>query len=145
MKETKSSSASANKPKMIVNGDTAQPKATLCCPKISTRETKPRMMICPAVILAKSRIINTNGFVNISISSIAGINGIGNFIHIGTPGVLKVCFQYALVLLPIVIKNVSNARTKVTEILPVILAPKGKKGTMPKKFPKNIKKNKVAR
>ena len=54
---------------------------------IKTKEIKLRIMMCPAVMLAKSRIIKAKGFVSIpSIST--GIN-IG-FKSKGTPGGLKI-------------------------------------------------------
>ena len=46
--------------------------------------------MCPAVILAKRRIINDIGFVKIPMISI-GIKNI--FIGTGTPGIQKICFQ----------------------------------------------------
>ena len=40
----------------------------------------------PAIMLAKSRIINANGFVKILKNSMKGINGTGTLSHVGTSG-----------------------------------------------------------
>ena len=53
-------------------------------------EINDTTIICPAVILAKSRIINAAGLINIPAISI-GIK-IG-YKAIGTPGGVKICFQ----------------------------------------------------
>ena len=53
---------------------------------INMMAQKHSAIACPANILAKSRTIKARGFVNIPKSSIIGINGIGNFIQVGTSG-----------------------------------------------------------
>ena len=55
-------------------------------PKIKIKLTNTVTIMCPAIMLAKSRTINTNGFVITPVSSTMGINGIGNFNHQGTSG-----------------------------------------------------------
>lgn len=57
---------------------------------INIREIKLIIIICPAVMLAKSRIINEKGLVNIPINSIGAKK---SFIGTGTPGAQKICFQ----------------------------------------------------
>ena len=49
-------------------------------------------MACPAIMLAKSRIIRAKGFVKIPTNSITGMMGIGAFNHVGTSG-QKISFQ----------------------------------------------------
>ena len=49
-------------------------------------------MACPAIILAKRRIIKAKGLVNIPKNSITGMIGIGAFSHVGTCG-QKISFQ----------------------------------------------------
>ena len=77
--------------------------------------------------------------------SIIGKSGMGNLSHQGTPGALKICFQYALFPLKEVIKKVNSANTAVTPMLPVTLAPPGKKGISPIILAKKIKKKIVSR
>ena len=65
--------------------------------------------MCPAVIFANKRTIKANGLVNIPIISTGHMikyNGVGT-------GGAKMCPQYALFALKVVIKNVINAITKV--------------------------------
>ena len=75
-------------------------------------------IICPAVIFAKRRIIRAKGLVNIPIISTGIIIGAS---QTGTPGVLKICCQYPLFPLRVVMRKVMVASTKVTAILPVTL------------------------
>ena len=49
-------------------------------------------MACPAMMLAKSRIIRAKGLVKIPTNSITGMMGIGAFSHVGTSG-QKISFQ----------------------------------------------------
>jgi len=58
--------------------------------KVKISPTRLKIMICPAVILAKSRIIREKGLVSIPITSTGIIIGAN---HTGTPGVAKICFQ----------------------------------------------------
>ena len=70
------------------NGTTASPKAAFS--KIKIKETKLNKMMCPAVMLANSRTINENGFINTpTISTGVKITSI----HFGTPGMAKICNQ----------------------------------------------------
>ena len=91
----------------------------------------------PAVIAAKSLIINEIGFEN------TPINSIGKMITLiisGIPGVQNMCFQYCLFPEKFVMRKVKIAKVIVTAILPVKLAAAGNN---PSTFPKNIKKNRV--
>ena len=54
--------------------------------KIKIRQTRLSTIICPAVMLAKRRIISANGFENIPIISTGIITGKSQN---GTPGVAK--------------------------------------------------------
>ena len=81
--------------------------------KIKISDIKLNIIICPAVMFANKRIINAKGFVNIPKTSTGII--IGNN-HFGTPGVAKICPQYALFPLNIVSKNVKVAKTPVNKI-----------------------------
>ena len=67
--------------------DTGDTKTVL---KVKISPTKLNMMICPAVILAKRRIIREKGLVSIPITSTGIIIGAN---HTGTPGVAKICFK----------------------------------------------------
>ena len=78
-------------------------------------------MICPAVMLAKSRIINAKGFVKMPRISHGIIIGYSAF---GTGG-NKMCIQYPLFPLTLVIIKVQAAKTKVKAMFPVKLAPIG--------------------
>ena len=97
---------------------------------------------CPAIMLAKRRIINASGFVKILKNSINGINGTGTFNHVGTSG-QNISFQYAFVPVKFVIRNVHNAKKKVIVILPVRLPPPGGNGTTPMTLATKIKKKQV--
>ena len=101
-------------------------------------------MACPAIMLAKSRIISANGFVKILKNSMNGINGTGNFNHIGTSG-QKISFQYAFVPVTFVITNVQMAKKNVQAIFPVRLPPPGGKGITPIILAMKIKKKHVSK
>ena len=75
----------------------------------------PNMMECPAIMLAKSRIIRVNGLVKIPNIS---INAISGFIHNGTSG-QRISFQYSLFPNKLTAKKVHNAKVNVTAIFPV--------------------------
>ena len=64
--------------------------ATATVLNMKINDINAKMIMCPAVMLAKSRIINEIGLVNIPMISI-GIRKI--FIGTGTPGIQKICFQ----------------------------------------------------
>lgn len=64
---------------------------------------------CPAIILAKSRIISAKGLVKILKNSMNGINGTGTFNQVGTSG-QNISFQYAFVPVKFVIRNVQRAK-----------------------------------
>ena len=65
-------------------------------PKINIKEIKLRMMMCPAVMLAKRRIINAAGLIiKLSNSTGAKINLTGT----GMPGAHNVCAQNSLLVL----------------------------------------------
>ena len=95
-------------------------------PNIKIRLTKLRITMWPAVMLAKRRNSRVNGFRKRPRISMAVRMKI--FRTAGTPGIHKVCSQKCFFALNVEIKNVSRASTMVMEILPVTLAPPGKKG-----------------
>ena len=101
------------------------------------KDIKLNIIICPAVIFAKSRIIKANGFVKTPKISMGII--IGNKAK-GVPGGLTRCFQYPLFADTVIIINVNIDNTKVTEILPVTFAAPG---VNPNKLFINIKKKTV--
>ena len=69
---------------------TPYPATALDWPKINTKEVSAKKIICPAVMLAVKRIINTKGFIKIPIISIGtNINLMGS----GTPCGHKICVQ----------------------------------------------------
>ena len=94
-------------------------------------------------MLAKSRIIRASGFVKIPKSSMNGISGTGTFNHVGTSG-QKISFQYSLVPVKLVIRNVVTPKNTVQAILPVRLPPPGGNGTIPMMFATKIKKKQVS-
>ncbi len=61
MKATSNSNNPINIAKPTDTTDTPYPNPTFMFPKINIKLMNPRIMIWPAVILAKSRTINTNG------------------------------------------------------------------------------------
>lgn len=76
------------KPIKIAN--TTEPPATACALNTKGKHNKDNTKMCPAVMLAKRRIINAIGLVNTPTTSI-GIKNI--FIGIDIPGIQKMCFQ----------------------------------------------------
>src|SRR5664279_3417011 len=112
-------------------------------PNINIRDIRLRLTKWPATIFANNLIISANGFVNKPIISTGII--IGNSQN-GTPGVAKTCLQYILLPLNCITINVQAARTNVTAILPVTMAPNGGGvGISPIKLLIRIKKNTVRR
>ncbi len=78
-------------------------------------------------MFANKRTINEKGFMKIpTISTGVKITNI----HLGTPGIAKMCVQYVERPLKFVTKNAIIANTKVTAMLPVKLAPPGTKPNM---------------
>ena len=75
--------------KMLITTLTADMLKNTAIVLLATRNIMQVManaIACPAIMFAKSRIINANGLVNIPTNSIIGINGIGAFNHVGTSG-----------------------------------------------------------
>ena len=105
---------------------------------------KLKIAACPAIILAKRRIISANGFVKIPKNSIKGIIGTGAFNQVGTSG-QNISFQYSFVPKILVNKNVITASTSVMAILPVTFAPPGKIGINPIRLFTSTKKNAVSK
>ena len=106
--------------------------------KIKARLIKLNNTMWPAVTATKRRTVSEKGFVKIPMISTGRITSRNGS---GTPGVQKMCDQYALLPFTLVIMKVKTASVNVMEILPVKLpAP----GSNPNKFPKRIKKNKVS-
>ena len=99
---------------------------------------------CPAIMLAKRRIIKAKGFVNMLKNSINGIKGTGTLSHVGTSG-QNISFQYSRVPVTLVIINVHKAKNNVIVILPVTFPPPGGKGITPNKLEIKIKKKQVRR
>jgi hypothetical protein len=103
------------------------------------RDIKLNIIICPAVMFAKSLIMRAKGFVNtpnISIGIIIGNSGNG------VPGGFTRCFQYPLFADIVIIINVKIDKTKVTDIFPVTLAAPG---VSPNKLLIKIKKKTVSK
>ena len=104
---------------------------------------KANIIACPAIILAKRRIISAKGLVKTPNNSMAGMMGIA-FRKRGTSG-QKMSFQYSRLPNRLTARNVHSARKKVILILPVTLEPPGKIGSRPSKLVKKMKKNTVSR
>ena len=102
-------------------GEKPQPAAELNAPKINIRETREMMMMCPAIMFAKRRIMRANGFVNTPNKSTSVKMG---FIPAGTGG-LNICPQKCLFELAKITMKDIHARTKVNAIFPVTLAVPG--------------------
>lgn len=71
------------------NTETAVMDALMVVPSftvINISVVSPSTIACPAMILAKRRIISAKGLVNSPTISIIGISGIGTFSHTGTSG-----------------------------------------------------------
>ena len=70
--------------------DTTETPAPTATPirlvKMNINAISTRIIMCPANIFAKRRIISAIGLVNVPITSISGISGIGAFKKTGTSG-----------------------------------------------------------
>ena len=130
MKQTKTSKSIMNTLIRTLTAVIDVPAIALIPNMINIMQVNDSAIECPAIILAKSRIINANGLVKMLKNSINGINGTGTFNHIGTSG-QNMSFQYALVPVIFVIKKVHKAKKKVIVIFPVRLPPPGGNGTTP--------------
>jgi hypothetical protein len=108
------------------------------------REVKASIMQCPAKIFAKRRMVRAIGLVRIPKNSITGIIGSGALRNKGTSG-HRISFQYALFPKTFTAMKVQSAKTSVTAIFPVRLAPSGKIGISPRTLLKKIKKKAVSR
>ena len=71
------------------------PIDVLICQVMKITKVKDKIIACPAIILAKRRIISAKGFVKMPKTSINGITG-GIFSHSGTLG-HRISFQYFFV------------------------------------------------
>lgn len=104
-------------------------------------ETILKIMICPAVIFAKRRIIKAKGLVKIPISSIGARIG---STHHGTPLGVKMCPQKFLFPFNSMSSSVNRAKENVKAMFPDKFALKGKKGMSPIKLFIKIKKKSVS-
>lgn len=109
---------------------------------MNIKHISTNIIMCPANMFAKRRIIRATGLVRVDIISITGINGIGALRNTGTSG-HKTSFQYSFVPHRFVIRYVNSANTNVTDMLPVRFAPNGKIGTRPIRLFIRMKKNTV--
>ena len=66
--------------------------ATACEATRKMMHVMATAMACPAIMLAKSRIISAKGFVKMPTNSMRGMMGTGHFSHMGTSG-QKISFQ----------------------------------------------------
>ena len=74
----------------IDSGDAPQPAIVFNWANMNINEIKQIMIMCPATMLAKRRIISAMGFIKrLRISTGTKMN----FIPRGTPGGLKICPQ----------------------------------------------------
>lgn len=144
MKHTKHSSSDINTTNSTEKIDTTPPTVVLNAENTNIKPINTNTITCPANIFAKRRIHSANGLVNIPITSINGMIGIGTFNHAGTSG-QNISFQYSFVPNILVKKNVINANTNVIAIFPVRFAPPGNIGIIPSTLLMNIKKNAVNR
>ena len=119
------------------------PIVVLICHVMKITKVNERIIACPAIILAKRRIIRAKGLVNIPKISITGITG-GILSHKGTFG-QRISFQYSLLPKRFTISIVPTAKNNVMLILPVTLAPPGNIGISPRRLFVKMKKNTVRR
>ena len=122
----------------IDKGEKPQPAAELNAPNINISEIREMMIMCPAIMFAKRRIMRANGFVNTPNRSTSVKMG---FIPAGTGG-LNMCPQKCFPELNKMMTKEIHASTKVNAILPVTLAVPGIK---PTKLLMRIKKKTVNR
>ena len=115
-----------------------QPATLLIAPKIKMRLIKLNIIICPATMLAKRRIIKAAGLINTAPANSTGINI--SFTAKGTPGGQKICPQKWPFVLAIITTNEIIPSTAVKAVLPVTLA---RPGTNPKILFMRMKKNTV--
>src|SRR5215217_6084909 len=101
-----------NVAKAIETGEKPQPIPVLIFAKMKISETKQIMMMWPASILAKRRMINAKGLVKMERIS-TGI--IINFTKPGTGG-QKICFQWCLLALTKITTKEITPRTTVKAI-----------------------------
>ena len=117
------------------------PIDVLICQVMKITKVKDKIIACPAIMLAKRRIISAKGFVKMPKTSINGITG-GIFSHSGTLG-HRISFQYSLFPKRFTANMVPTASNNVMLMLPVTLAPPGKIGMSPSRLFVKMKKNTV--
>ena len=121
-------------------GEKPHPAMVFIAPKMNMREMKLKIIICPATIFAKRRMINAAGFIMKTPAISTGTKI--TFTRKGTPGGQKICLQKWPVVLKRITINDIKPNTMVNAILPVTLA---EPGNIPKRLLIKIKKNTVSR
>ena len=122
MAPTKSSKQNMKTENAIEIGAKPHPAVALIAPKMKIMEITLRIIICPARMFAKRRIVKAIGLMNNDIISMI-TNRI--FARNGTPGGLNKCPQKCLFEVNKITINATKAKAPVTAILPVKLAPEG--------------------
>ena len=121
-------------------GEKPQPAAVFMAPKINISDTKLKMIICPATMLANNLIISAAGLMINTPATSTGIKI--TFTKKGTPGGQKIWPQkWLLVLNKITIKEIIPS-TAVNAVFPVTLA---EPGISPNKLLISMKKKTVSR
>ena len=144
-KATRSSRQFMNSSMTMLNELSPSPNPTPIDHPRKMTHVKLNMTACPAIMLAKRRIMSANGLVNTPKSSITGITGTGYaFRKRGTSG-QKISFQYSLLPKRLMAIIVHTARNSVMLMFPVTLAPPGKIGMSPIMLVMRIKKKTVRR
>ena len=123
----------------IINGTDTKEMASDF--KMNISDTKLKIKMWPAVMLANKRSNRANGLVNTPMISTGHMIG---YIHFGTCG-KKMWLQYVFVPLTLVMMRVKMANTAVKAMLPDMLDAPGKKGTRPIMLLIQIKKNTVSK
>ena len=124
----------------IETGENAHPATGVISAKINMRKMKLKIIICPATMLAKRRIIKAPGLINNTPA-----NSTGTRISLtkkGTPGGQNICCQKCDVVLNKITIKAMTPKTAVKAILPVTFADPGIIATI---VLNKIKKNTVSK
>ena len=101
-------------------GENPQPAPLFISPKMNISEMKLKIIICPATMLAKRRMINTAGLMINTPATSTGIRMI--LTPNGTPGGQNIWPQKCELVLNNITTNEMIPKTAVNAVLPVTLA-----------------------
>ena len=104
-------------------GENPHPAPLFISPKMNISEMKLKIIICPATMLAKRRMINAAGLMIKTPATSTGIKMI--LTPSGTPGGQKICPQKCELVLNKITTSEITPSTAVKAVLPVTLADPG--------------------